>query len=59
MHTGVQPYWGLSTLGDFAVDGFFVLSGFLVVSSYLRLRASSATAGTECCGSCPDSGSAC
>lgn len=38
MHTGTQPYWGQSTLGDFAVDGFFVLSGFLVVSSYLRLR---------------------
>lgn len=38
MHTGTQPTWGRSTLGDFAVDGFFVLSGFLVVSSYLRLR---------------------
>lgn len=38
MHTGTQPYWGISTLGDFAVDGFFVLSGFLVVSSYLRLN---------------------
>jgi len=38
MHTGTQPQWGISTLGDFAVDGFFVLSGFLVVSSYLRLR---------------------
>jgi peptidoglycan/LPS O-acetylase OafA/YrhL len=38
MHTGTQPAWGQSTLGDFAVDGFFVLSGFLVVSSYLRLR---------------------
>lgn len=38
MHTGTQPYWGISTLGDFAVDGFFVLSGFLVVSSYLRLK---------------------
>ncbi|HEU5486174.1 MAG TPA: acyltransferase [Microlunatus sp.] len=38
MHTGTQPSWGLSTLGDFAVDGFFVLSGFLVVSSYLRLK---------------------
>ena len=38
MHTGDQPYFGQSTLGDFAVDGFFVLSGFLVVSSYLRLN---------------------
>ncbi|MDN5763421.1 MAG: acyltransferase [Microlunatus sp.] len=38
MHTGTQPQWGESTLGDFAVDGFFVLSGFLVVSSYLRLK---------------------
>jgi peptidoglycan/LPS O-acetylase OafA/YrhL len=38
MHTGAQPQWGISTLGDFAVDGFFVLSGFLVVSSYVRLR---------------------
>jgi len=38
MHTGTQPHWGLSTLGDFAVDGFFVLSGFLVISSYLRLK---------------------
>jgi peptidoglycan/LPS O-acetylase OafA/YrhL len=38
MHTGTQPYWGLSTLGDFAVDGFFVLSGFLVIGSYLRLK---------------------
>lgn len=38
MHTGGQPYWGQSTLGDFAVDGFFVLSGFLVISSYLRLK---------------------
>jgi len=38
MHTGTQPQWGISTLGDFALDGFFVLSGFLVVSSYVRLR---------------------
>lgn len=38
LHTGDQPTWGQSTLGDFAVDGFFVLSGFLVVSSYLRLN---------------------
>ena len=38
MRTGHQPYFGESTIGDFAVDGFFVLSGFLVVNSYLRLN---------------------
>lgn len=27
----------MSTLGDFAVDGFFILSGFLVTRSYLKL----------------------
>lgn len=38
MQTGSQPYWGESTLGDFAVDGFFVLSGFLITRSYLQIQ---------------------
>jgi peptidoglycan/LPS O-acetylase OafA/YrhL len=37
LHTGTQPQWGLSTLGDFGLDGFFILSGFLVTRSWLGL----------------------
>jgi peptidoglycan/LPS O-acetylase OafA/YrhL len=37
IHTGWQPRWGLSTLGDFALDGFFILSGFLVTRSFLNI----------------------
>lgn len=37
IHTGWQPRWGQSTLGDFGLDGFFVLSGFLVTRSFLNL----------------------
>lgn len=37
IHTGSQPQWGGSTLGDFGLDGFFVLSGFLVARSFLTL----------------------
>jgi peptidoglycan/LPS O-acetylase OafA/YrhL len=37
IHTGWQPRWGLSTLGDFGLDGFFILSGFLVTRSFLTL----------------------
>jgi peptidoglycan/LPS O-acetylase OafA/YrhL len=37
IHTGWQPRWGLSTLGDFGLDGFFILSGFLVTRSFLNL----------------------
>jgi peptidoglycan/LPS O-acetylase OafA/YrhL len=37
LHTGWQPRWGLSTLGDFGLDGFFILSGFLVTRSFLTL----------------------
>jgi len=37
MRTGQQPHFGISTLGDFAVDGFFILSGFLVTRSWLML----------------------
>ncbi|MHA6630929.1 acyltransferase family protein [Pseudonocardia sichuanensis] len=37
LHTGWQPRWGASTLGDFGLDGFFILSGFLVTRSYLNL----------------------
>jgi peptidoglycan/LPS O-acetylase OafA/YrhL len=37
IHTGDQPQWGASTLGDFGLDGFFILSGFLVTRSYLSL----------------------
>jgi peptidoglycan/LPS O-acetylase OafA/YrhL len=39
IHTGTQPRWGDSTLGDFGLDGFFILSGFLVTRSWLQLRA--------------------
>ena len=38
MRTGDQPYFGISTLGDFALDGFFILSGFLVTRSWLTLN---------------------
>lgn len=38
MRTGDQPRFGLSTIGDFAVDGFFILSGFLVTRSWLTLN---------------------
>jgi peptidoglycan/LPS O-acetylase OafA/YrhL len=44
-HTGDEPHWGNSTLGDLAVDGFFVLSGFLVTASYQRIDASTGQAG--------------
>jgi peptidoglycan/LPS O-acetylase OafA/YrhL len=37
IHTGWQPRWGLSTLGDFGLDGFFIISGFLVTRSFLNL----------------------
>jgi peptidoglycan/LPS O-acetylase OafA/YrhL len=37
IHSGWQPKWGLSTLGDFGLDGFFILSGFLVTRSFLTL----------------------
>lgn len=37
LRTGVQAQWGLSTLGDFGLDGFFILSGFLVTRSFLTL----------------------
>lgn len=37
MRTGDQPRFGISTLGDFALDGFFILSGFLVTRSWLTL----------------------
>jgi len=37
MRTGDQPQFGISTLGDFALDGFFILSGFLVTRSWLTL----------------------
>ncbi len=38
MRTGDQPRFGISTIGDFAVDGFFILSGFLVTRSWLSLN---------------------
>ena len=28
---------GLSTLGEFGLDGFFILGGFLVIRSFLNL----------------------
>jgi peptidoglycan/LPS O-acetylase OafA/YrhL len=37
LQTGWQPKWGVSTLGDFGLDGFFILSGFLVTRSFLKL----------------------
>ncbi len=37
LHSGWQPRWGVSTLGDFGLDGFFILSGFLVTRSFLNL----------------------
>nr|WP_255426298.1 acyltransferase family protein [Pseudonocardia sp. C8] len=37
IHTGSQPMWGNTLLGDLALDGFFILSGFLVTRSFLRL----------------------
>ena len=45
MHTGDEPHWGNSTLGDLAVDGFFVMSGFLVTASYQRIDASTGQPG--------------
>jgi peptidoglycan/LPS O-acetylase OafA/YrhL len=38
VHRGGQPYLGLSTIGDFGLDGFFILSGFLVTRSWFGLR---------------------
>jgi peptidoglycan/LPS O-acetylase OafA/YrhL len=43
-HTGHEPRWGNTTLGDLAVDGFFVLSGFLVTASYQRIEGATAQA---------------
>lgn len=37
-HTGGQPRIGLSTIGDFGLDGFFILSGFLVTRSWFTLE---------------------
>lgn len=37
IRTGAQWRWGLSTLGDFGLDGFFILSGFLVTRSFMTL----------------------
>jgi peptidoglycan/LPS O-acetylase OafA/YrhL len=38
VHLGSQPHLGLSTIGDFGLDGFFILSGFLVTRSWFGLR---------------------
>jgi peptidoglycan/LPS O-acetylase OafA/YrhL len=38
IRTGDQPYFGINTTADFALDGFFILSGFLVTRSWLILN---------------------
>lgn len=38
IRTGDQPTFGISTLGDYALDGFFILSGFLVTRSWVTLN---------------------